>query len=87
MFPKGKQPAKKVTSKRPAVANSNSSDEVENEDQLFILQQLAAMERARGLSPGGPRLFLVMVPLTRGGGLIKVLRNSLKQRFITSYHF
>lgn len=50
---KGKQPLKKAPPKRPPVAISDSDDERESEDQRVILEHLAALERAQGLSPGG----------------------------------
>lgn len=52
--PKGKQPAKKVPQKRPAIDLSDSEDDDGVEDQRVILQQLAALEEVQGLSPGWP---------------------------------
>lgn len=51
---KGKQPLKKAPAKRPAPVPSDSDDEGGMEDQWVILEQLAALEKAQGLSPGGP---------------------------------
>lgn len=50
---KGEQPVKKVPPKRPPIDISESEDEGESEDQRVILEQLAELERAHGLSPGG----------------------------------
>lgn len=49
---KGKQPAKTVQAKRPAIELSESEDESE-QDQRIISEQLKAFERVQGLSPGG----------------------------------
>lgn len=51
---KGKRPAKKFQSKRPAIEISESKDEGSMDDQRIIWEQLVALERAHGLSPGGP---------------------------------
>lgn len=58
---KGKQPAKKVAQKRaaePAPLNQSNL-----EAQRLILLQLEAMEKAQGISPGGPP-----AAVTRSGG-------------------
>lgn len=50
--PKGKQPAMKTASKRPAEPVFEDDDPRELEEQRLILFQLEEMERAQGLSPG-----------------------------------
>lgn len=50
---KGKQPAKKAQPKRPAIALSDLEDEGGVEDHKIILDKLAALERAEGLTHGG----------------------------------
>lgn len=58
---KGKQLAAKQPVPRPAVAAVLDSDDEENAaNRQFVLDQLAALERARGLSPGGPLMGAVI---------------------------
>lgn len=70
---KGKQLSKKVTQKWPAPPISDSEDEGDREDQRVILKQHAALERAQGLSPGGP---VDLAPTKLGWGTRQV---SMKQ--------
>lgn len=60
--PKGKRPKGKVgpkgkgtqAAKRPVSTPSSSSEDEQDADQLAVLDQLLAMEQARGLAPVGP---------------------------------
>lgn len=60
---KGKQPANKVPQKRPAEPVPRDQNQGDLEEQRLILLELEAMEKAQGISPGGPS-----AAVTRSGG-------------------
>lgn len=51
---KGKQPAEKAPAKRPAAPVISLDEEEETFHKQAILAQIALIEKAQGLSPGGP---------------------------------